>query len=113
MSASEEASVCRQGAGVSTLEYEVLGGINELCLATCWGAPKQEDQFFSILGEGLYDGISESFPSLTRMAECLMCSDAEACVKKKDSLTSPACEVATLWYGRTCFGLYLLKDVSE
>ena len=98
---------------MSTLEYEVLGGINELCLATCWGAPKQEDQSFSILGEGFYNGIGEGFPSLTRMAECLMCPDTETCVQEEDALTCPACEVSTLWYGRTCFGLYLLKDILE
>ena len=113
MSASEEASVCRQGAWVSTLEDMVAGGIYELCLASGRCSPKQEDEPFPIPRQGFYDGIGEGFPPSARMAEGLVCTDAEAGVEQEHSLPCPTGEVATLWYGSARLRLYLLKDIPE
>ncbi len=113
MSASEEAAVCRQGAWVRTLEDVVARGVYELCLASGRCSPKQEDEPFPIPRQGFYNGIGERFPPSARMAECLVSTDAEACVEQEHSLTCPTGEVATLWYGSTRFCLYLLEDVPE
>ena len=113
MSASEEAAICRQGAWVGTLEDVVARGVYQLGLAPGWCSPKQEDEPLPLPRQGFYDGISKCLPPLARMAECLVCADAEAGVEQEHSLPCPTGEVAALRHRCSRLCLYLLEDIPE
>ena len=113
MSVAHEASVCAEWAGVCALEDKVARMVNERCFFACRCSPEHEDKVVPTTIEGGNGSIGECFPSLSAMAEGLVLFDREACVEQKDALFCPACQVATLWNGCSCFGLYLFENVLE
>lgn len=113
MSVAHEASVCAEWAWVCALEDKVARVVDERCLFACRCSPEHEDKVVPTAIEGSDGRIGECFPSLSAMAEGLMFFYREARVEQEDALLCPACQVAALRNGCSCFGLHLFEDVLE
>lgn len=116
----EETAIGRQGRWMSGAQHEVAVGVDEGCLLAGRCSPQQKDEVLALRSQQAYDSVGERLPAVTRMAEGLMCTHAQAGIEKKDALVGPSRQVVwpqagvvegSLLIETLC--LYLLHDVDK
>ena len=96
---------------MDALEDEVALRVGYCALALGIAAPEHLDKALVLLGDDAHDGIGELLPALSCVRSGLVGSHREDGVEKKDSLLSPAIEVAARWGGGADVVVNFLEDI--
>ena len=82
----------RKWRWVNRLQNQVFLLVYKDFLASCISTPKNEHNVFLSVGNSLYDGIREGFPTMFLVRACHMFTNSKGSVEKKDSLLCPSAQ---------------------